>query len=120
MYDNKYEQCSRIYYLSESLLLKKCGFEPIYTAVWLCDLFLKPSLQGQLLRASTSMFVLNSEAFFRLDFASLTGNTDAFEAHNQRDENIKRIEEDEGAGKVCLSLLQPKLTYASPWHLEDE
>lgn len=59
------------------------------------------------------MFVLNCEAFVRLDFVSLTGNTDPFETHNQRDENIKRTEEDGGSGKVCLSLLEPKLTYAS-------
>ncbi len=60
------------------------------------------------------MFVLNSEAFVGLDFVSLTGNTDPLEKHNQRDENIKRTEEDEGSGKVCLLLFYPKLTYNSP------
>lgn len=69
---------------------KKRGLELIYTAVWLCDLFLKPSLQGPLLWASTSMFILNSEAFVRPDFVSLTGNTDPLESHNQRDGNIKK------------------------------
>lgn len=36
---------------------------------WLrCDLFFKQSLLGNLIRASTSMFVLNSEALAKLDF----------------------------------------------------
>lgn len=60
------------------------------------------------------MFLLNSEVIVMLDFVSLIGNTDPFETHNHRDENIKRTEEEEGLGKVCLSLLQPKFPYASP------
>lgn len=60
------------------------------------------------------MFVLNSEAFVKLHLVSLKGNTEPFEMHNGRDENIKRTEEGEWSGKLCLPLLQPELEYASP------
>lgn len=55
------------------------------------------------------MFVLNSKAFVGLHLVSLKGNTEPFEMHNGRDENIKRTEEGEWSGEALSATASARL-----------